>query len=157
MKKAYRKPVVACTDIEKGEIFSNSMEYKKKISHQGWLKEAEEQGVVRFADEFTDAACRKSENSDWKEKYHTNPEFVFREVAGESILVPSGKTVLKFNGLASLNRTGVFLWKLLEQERTFSELVRAFADEYDLSEEQSREDVDDFLKLALTRELVLRI
>ena len=55
MKKAYRKPVVACTDIEKGEIFSNSMEYKKKISHQGWLKEAEEQGVVRFADEFTDA------------------------------------------------------------------------------------------------------
>ena len=52
MKKAYRKPVVACTDIEKGEIFSNSMEYKKKISHQGWLKEAEEQGVVRFADEL---------------------------------------------------------------------------------------------------------
>ena len=105
MKKEYQKPVVACTDIEKGETFSNSMEYEKKISHQGWLKEAEEQGVVRFADEFTDAACRRPGESGGEGKYYANPEFVYREVAGESILVPNGKAALKFNGLASLNRT----------------------------------------------------
>ena len=157
MKKEYRKPVVACTDMEKGEMFSNSPEYEKKISCQGWKKRAEEQGVIRFADELSGFVYRKQDKEiGSEEKFYANPEFVYREVAGESILVPSGKMALKFNGLASLNRTGVFLWKLLEQERTFPELIRAFAEEYDLTEEQSAEDVAGFLKLALTRELVLR-
>ena len=156
MKKEYQKPVVACTDMEKGEIFSNSQEYKKRILCQKWMKEAEEQGIVRFADELLGDVYRKQEKEIVGEKFHKNPEFVYREIAGESILIPGGSMARKFSGLASLNRTGVFLWKLLEQERTFPELVRAFAEEYDLTEEQSREDVDDFLKLALTRELVIR-
>lgn len=91
-----------------------------------------------------------------KLKFHTNPEVVYREIAGESILVPSGKMAEQFNGLASLNKTGLFLWKILEQERTFLELVRIFAEEYELTEEQSTEDVREFLSLALEKSLVLQ-
>lgn len=91
-----------------------------------------------------------------KLKFHTNPEVVYREIAGESILVPSWKMAEQFNGLASLNKTGLFLWKILEQERTFLELVRIFAEEYELTEEQSTEDVREFLSLALEKSLVLQ-
>lgn len=91
-----------------------------------------------------------------KLKFHTNPEVVYRKIAGESILVPSGKMAEQFNGLASLNKTGLFLWKILEQERTFLELVRIFAEEYELTEEQSTEDVREFLSLALEKSLVLQ-
>ena len=91
-----------------------------------------------------------------KLKFHTNPEVVCREIAGESILVPSGKMAQQFNGLASLNKTGLFLWRMLEQERTFLELVRIFAEEYELTEEQSTEDVREFLRQALTKALVLQ-
>lgn len=90
------------------------------------------------------------------EKFRANPEFIYREIAGESILIPNGKMARKFNGLASLNKTGLFLWKLLEQERTFQELCVIFAEEYELTEKQSKEDVTEFLKLALTRDLVIQ-
>lgn len=89
-------------------------------------------------------------------KFRVNPEYIYREIAGESILVPNGSIAKQFNGLASLNKTGVFLWKLLEQERTLKELCDLFAGEYELTEEQSREDVTAFLKLALTRALVIQ-
>ena len=49
------------------------------------------------------------------ERYRRNPEFILREIAGESILVPTGQAALAFNGLASLNASGVFLWGLLER------------------------------------------
>lgn len=90
------------------------------------------------------------------EKFRTNPEFIYREIAGEFVLIPSGEPARQFNGLASLNKTGVFLWKLLEQERTLKELSIAFAEEYELTEEQSLEDVTAFLELALTRKLIIR-
>lgn len=90
------------------------------------------------------------------EKFRANSEFIYREIAGESILIPNGETARQFNGLASLNKTGLFLWKLLEQERTLKELSDAFAEEYELTEEQSMEDVTEFLELALTRDLVIR-
>lgn len=89
-------------------------------------------------------------------KYRTNPDFIYREIAEESILVPSGEMATQFNGLASLNRTGAFLWKLMEQEKSLPELVRAFADEYELTEKQSTEDVTEFLNIALDKKLVLR-
>ena len=85
-----------------------------------------------------------------------NPEFVCREIAGEMILVPNGKAAYDFNGLASVNSTGAFLWKLLERERTFQELCAAFAREYDLTDGQSAEDVSGFLRQALMKNMVLR-
>lgn len=88
-------------------------------------------------------------------RFRTNPEFVAREIAGEFILVPIGKAAEMFNGLASLNPAGVFLWKLLAQPRTGQELSDALAKEYELTGEQSDQDVGDFLDLAMSRNLVL--
>ncbi|MCD8381762.1 MAG: PqqD family protein [Clostridiales bacterium] len=85
-----------------------------------------------------------------------NPDFVYREIAGEYILVPVGKAAERFSGLASLNQTGLFLWKLLEQERTFHQLSAALAKEYELTDEMSCQDVADFLNLAISKGVVLR-
>lgn len=91
-----------------------------------------------------------------QDKFRANPEFVAREIAGEFILVPIGKAAELFNGLASLNPTGVFLWKLLDVERTQKELGKFLAEKYELTEEQSMSDVGDFLEIALKRNIVLR-
>ncbi len=85
-----------------------------------------------------------------------NPDFVYREIAGEFILVPVGRTAEQFSGLASLNQTGLFLWKLLEQKRTLRQLSMALAEEYELTQEESLQDVTDFLDLALSKGVVLR-
>lgn len=73
-------------------------------------------------------------------------EFILREIAGDYIIIPTGKTVLEFNGLITVNEVGVFLWKLLQNEVTYEELVQAVLQEYDVEENVAREDVKEFLE-----------
>lgn len=72
-------------------------------------------------------------------------EFVLREIAGDYIIIPTGKTVLEFNGLITVNEVGVSLWKMLQEEATFEELVKGILDEYDVEESVAREDIQEFL------------
>ena len=72
-------------------------------------------------------------------------EFVLREIAGEYILVPVGSTALELNGLITVNEVGVFIWKLLQNDVTLDEIVKAVLDEYDVEESVARKDAADFL------------
>lgn len=77
-------------------------------------------------------------------------EFVLREIAGDYIIIPTGKTVLEFNGLITVNEVGVSLWNMLQEEVTLDELVQGILEEYDVEEDVAREDIQDFLdKLVL--------
>ena len=51
-------------------------------------------------------------------------EFVLREIAGDYIIIPTGKTVLEFNGLITVNEVGVSIWNMLQKEVTFDKLVQ---------------------------------
>lgn len=76
-------------------------------------------------------------------------EFVLREIAGDYVIIPTGKTVLSFNGLLSVNEIGAFLWDLLQQEVTVDDLVEAVLKEYEIDEITARTDIQEFLdKLA---------
>lgn len=72
-------------------------------------------------------------------------EFVLREIAGEYIIIPTGKTALDFNGLITVNEVGVALWNMLQDEITFEGLVKGILDEYDVEESVAREDIQEFL------------
>lgn len=72
-------------------------------------------------------------------------EFVLREIAGDYIVIPTGKTVLEFNGLISMNEVGVSIWKMLQRDVTLDDLVRGILDEYDVEESVAREDIQEFL------------
>ena len=74
-----------------------------------------------------------------------NKEFVLREIAGDYIIIPTGKTVLEFNGLITVNEVGVSLWNMLQNEVTEDDLVQGILDEYDVEEEVAREDIREFI------------
>lgn len=78
-------------------------------------------------------------------------ELVKRDVAGDIILVPVGKTVYDSNGLFVLNELGEFLWDRLEAADSEEALLRAVLEEYEVTEEIAREDIRKFL--ARLREL----
>ena len=61
-------------------------------------------------------------------------EFILREIAGEYVIIPTGKTVLSFNGLISVNEVGAFLWNMLQKDVTVDELVTGVLEEYDVDE-----------------------
>lgn len=73
-------------------------------------------------------------------------EFVLREIAGDYIIVPIGTTALELNGMITVNETGAFLWRKLCEETTKEELVCALQGEYEVTEEEANEDVEEFLE-----------
>ena len=74
-----------------------------------------------------------------------NHEFVLREVAGETLLVPVGSATLSLNGMLVLNGCGRFLWEQLPAVATEDELVDALLKEYDVDRQTACRDVHDFL------------
>ena len=45
-------------------------------------------------------------------------KFVLREIAGEYIIIPTGKTALDFKGLITVNEVGVSIWKMLQNDNS---------------------------------------
>lgn len=80
-----------------------------------------------------------------------NKELVKRNVAGEVLLIPVGKSVFEYNGLMILNETGSFLWDLLPNTESEEDLVRQLLAEYEVSEDEAAADVREFIQK--TREL----
>ena len=72
-------------------------------------------------------------------------EFVLREIAGDYVIIPTGKTVLTFNGLITVNEVGAELWKMLQSDVTFEDLTQGILDIYDVDEETVKEDIREFL------------
>lgn len=72
-------------------------------------------------------------------------DFLLREVAGCYVVVPVGKATVDFNGMMNLNETGAFLWEKLENDTTKEELLKAMLDEYEVTEDIAKKDIDNFI------------
>ncbi len=72
-------------------------------------------------------------------------ELIKREVCGDTILVPVGKTVYDANGLFILNELGAFLWDRLPEAADADALCDAVLAEYEVSREQAYQDIQEFL------------
>lgn len=72
-------------------------------------------------------------------------EFVLREIAGDYVIIPVGKTVIEFNGLITVNEVGVSIWNMLQNEVTFDQIVQGILSEYEVEESVAREDIREFL------------
>ena len=74
-----------------------------------------------------------------------NQEFLLKEIAGSFVVIPVSSILVDFDGMITLNETGVFLWRLLEEDRTFEELLAELQKEYEVDEKTAREDITAFL------------
>ena len=72
-------------------------------------------------------------------------ELIKRTIAGDTILVPVGKTVYESNGLFVLNGVGACLWDILPEAESEAELLQAVLERYDVSKEQAEKDIRVFL------------
>lgn len=71
--------------------------------------------------------------------------FVLRTVAGSNVVVPVGDRALDFNGVITLNGTGMFLWRLLESETDEAALSAALVEEYKIDEALAQDCVAEFV------------
>lgn len=73
---------------------------------------------------------------------------VLREVAGQYVIVPTGKRVQEIPGVVYLNQVGYFLWShIKKKEFTREDLVRLLNCTYpQIEKERLQKDVDTFLE-----------
>jgi len=79
-------------------------------------------------------------------RYERNPEFIFRRIVDELILVPIHQDVADMDCIYTLNDVGAFVWARLEAPATEAELKRAILDEYAADSEAVAVDLDRFLR-----------
>ena len=71
--------------------------------------------------------------------------FVLRQVAGSYAVLAVGAASVAFNGMLTLNESGALLWRALEQGADRPTLLAALTAEYDVSDAQAEQDIDEFL------------
>lgn len=76
-------------------------------------------------------------------------QFILRQIAGDYVILPTGKTTLEFNGMITVNEQGAFLWEQLCKGTTREALVDAVLAEYDIDRETACADVDEFLQILI--------
>lgn len=70
--------------------------------------------------------------------------YVYREIAGEFLVVPvSPDDGVK--GMMILNPVSALLWQMLQTEKTVDELINGVTSEFDVSREEARADIIEFL------------
>lgn len=72
--------------------------------------------------------------------------FMLRQVAGNYIVVPVGAASVDFNGMLTLNETGAFLFKALQQGAQKDELADALLKEYDVDRSTAETHIDKFIE-----------
>lgn len=71
--------------------------------------------------------------------------FVLRQVAGAWVVLPLGSATLDFNGMLTINESGLLLWRLLEVGKGPEDMVEALLAAYDVDRETATADVEEFL------------
>ena len=72
-------------------------------------------------------------------------KFVLRQVAGTWIVLPVAEKTVNFNGMLTLNESGIMLWQLLEKGSTREALAEALTNEYDVTYAEALADVDEYI------------
>ena len=71
--------------------------------------------------------------------------YLLRTIAGKNIVI-SVNDSLNFNGMITLNDTGVFFWNLMQNNTTKEKMLEAVLKEYDVSSEEAAKDIDEFIE-----------
>ena len=80
--------------------------------------------------------------------------FIVRNVAGQSVALAVGNDNAKFNGMIKLNSVGEFIFKLLENNITEEEILNKITEEYDISAEEAKSSVENYLAVLRQNELI---
>lgn len=75
-----------------------------------------------------------------------NGTFTLREIAGEILVIPVGKTALNLNGMIILNPVSKAIWECLEAGTTRERILAAVCDAFEVAPADAERDLDEFLE-----------
>lgn len=85
-------------------------------------------------------------NRDGDALYQLKPGYAVRAFMDEYLVIPVGTPGADDSKMAVLSPVAEFIWSLLEEPRTFGELLAAVTDEFEVTADIAGPDIQDFLR-----------
>ncbi len=73
-------------------------------------------------------------------------EFVIRELMGDTVLIPVGRTALEYNGMITMNPVCGHIWKELSQGKNREEILSSVLEHFEVEEARAKADLDELLE-----------
>ena len=70
---------------------------------------------------------------------------LIQEMDGKFVAVDAGSGPERFHGIVNMNHTAAFVARQLQKDRTTEELVEAMTQEYDVTPEVARENIEKMI------------
>ncbi len=83
-------------------------------------------------------------------KYKINPKIAYREIKGEVFIVDTEGSFLH-----KLNETASFIWKCIKKGLEEKEIIENLLNEFDVSYEEAKNDLNEFLEMLKEKKLIL--
>jgi hypothetical protein len=83
---------------------------------------------------------------DPEQKIRLKPGYAVRSFMDEYLVIPIGALGADDSKMAVLSPVAQFIWSLLEEPRTFGELLKGVTDEFEVDAEIAGPDILDFLR-----------
>lgn len=84
----------------------------------------------------------------------TNKGVIYRNIAGEHVLIPVGSIAMDQNGMFVMTELGAQIWQMVDGGATKEEIITALLKEYEVGESRLRADVEDFLQRMIDKNLI---
>jgi hypothetical protein len=78
-------------------------------------------------------------------RYRKSPDLVFRQIAGEFVLVPIRHDVADLEAVYTLGGVGARIWELLDGERDGYAILGQIMQEYDVTPDEAQTDLTEFI------------
>lgn len=117
-------------------------------------REIPRRGSLPSPKRLREAMATENTNQQPAVRYRTNPNFLMREIGGESVLVPVGDAGRFENSVLSLNRTCSFLWKVFEAPHTIQEAVDAAKECFSAPDGEMERDIIAFVTQSVELQLL---
>ena len=78
--------------------------------------------------------------------YRVKEGYTLRDFFDEYLVIPVGLTEDMDTKVGILNSVGEVIWKTLQKDSTFQDLLTAVTKEFEVTEEEASKDIEDFLE-----------
>jgi hypothetical protein len=76
--------------------------------------------------------------------YIKQTNFVTREIAGETIVVPVRNNVGDLDSIYTLNELGTLIWQLIDGKNNVTQIIDAICGAYDVTPEEAKKTPSNF-------------
>lgn len=84
--------------------------------------------------------------------------YMLKQIAGNYVVIPIGQNIVDYKSMLHLNETGAFIWRKLEADSSYDNLVNDLMIEYEAEQEESsiiKSDLNEFIAQMKSMKLLI--